>query len=65
LKHRIDAIYTETPFYGSRKITEQLCLDGFDGIVNLAEIDELITMNSRQKWGVSPNGLESTLSERS
>src|SRR2546423_427920 len=24
LKHRIDGIYTERPFYGSRKITEQL-----------------------------------------
>jgi putative transposase len=29
LKHRIDAIYTETPVYGSRKITRQLLLDGF------------------------------------
>jgi putative transposase len=28
LKHRIDEIYTQCPFYGSRKITEQLRLDG-------------------------------------
>jgi putative transposase len=28
LKHRIDEIYTELPFYGSRKITAQLQLEG-------------------------------------
>ncbi len=28
LKHRIDAIYTECPFFGSRRITEQLHRDG-------------------------------------
>lgn len=28
LKHRIDAIYTESPFYGSRKITAQLRREG-------------------------------------
>ena len=29
LKHRIDAIYTQWPFYGSRRITVQLARDGF------------------------------------
>ncbi len=29
LKHRIDAIYTQWPFYGSRRITVQLERDGF------------------------------------
>jgi len=29
IKHRIDEIYTEFPFYGYRKITEQLKKDGF------------------------------------
>ena len=29
LKHRIDAIYTQYPFYGSRRIREQLCRDGW------------------------------------
>lgn len=28
LKHRIDQIYTESPFYGYRKITKQLQLEG-------------------------------------
>jgi len=28
IKHRIDEIYTECPFYGSRRIKEQLCRDG-------------------------------------
>jgi putative transposase len=28
LKHRIDEIYTQYPFYGSRRIREQLCRDG-------------------------------------
>ncbi len=28
VKHRIDEIYTESPFYGSRKITEQLGREG-------------------------------------
>jgi len=28
IKNRIDALYTECPFYGSRRITEQLCRDG-------------------------------------
>ncbi len=28
IKHRIDELYTECPFYGSRRITEQLCRDG-------------------------------------
>ena len=30
LKHRIDEIYTATPFYGSRRISEQLRREGFD-----------------------------------
>ncbi len=30
LKHRIDAIYTQWPFYGSRRITVQLERDGFE-----------------------------------
>src|ERR1700738_4346236 len=40
-------------------VCAQLSEPGGDdaGVVNLAEIDELITMNSGQKWGVSPNGL--------
>ena len=29
LKHRIDEIYTAIPFYGSRKITEQLVQEGY------------------------------------
>jgi len=29
IKHRIDEIYTAYPFYGSRRITAQLCRDGF------------------------------------
>lgn len=29
LKHRIDEIYTELPFYGSRRITEQLKVEGW------------------------------------
>ena len=29
LKHRIDALYTDYPFYGSRRITAQLQHDGF------------------------------------
>jgi putative transposase len=28
LKHRIDAIYTQRPFYGSRRITAQLRREG-------------------------------------
>jgi putative transposase len=28
IKHRIDEIYTKYPFYGSRRITAQLCRDG-------------------------------------
>jgi putative transposase len=30
LKHRIDEIYTKYPFYGSRRIREQLCRDGWE-----------------------------------
>ena len=30
LKHRIDAIYTQYPYYGSRRITEQLRRDGWE-----------------------------------
>jgi len=30
LKHRIDEIYTKCPFYGSRKITAQLQLEGVE-----------------------------------
>lgn len=30
LKHRIDEIYTATPFYGSRKITAQLQQEGYE-----------------------------------
>jgi putative transposase len=30
LKHRIDEIYTQYPFYGSRRITEQLRRDGWE-----------------------------------
>lgn len=30
IKHRIDNIYTDYPFYGSRRITQQLILDGID-----------------------------------
>jgi putative transposase len=29
LKHRIDEIYTQYPFYGSRRIREQLHRDGW------------------------------------
>jgi putative transposase len=29
LKHHIDEIYTEYPFYGSRRITAQLCREGY------------------------------------
>ncbi len=29
IKHRIDEIYTKYPFYGSRRITAQLCREGF------------------------------------
>ena len=28
LKHRIDEIYTKWPFYGSRRITAELCREG-------------------------------------
>jgi putative transposase len=28
IKNRIDELYTECPFYGSRRITEQMCRDG-------------------------------------
>ena len=28
IKHRIDEIYTQSPFYGSRKIAAQLCREG-------------------------------------
>jgi putative transposase len=28
IKHQIDKLYTDYPFYGSRRITEQLCRDG-------------------------------------
>jgi putative transposase len=30
LKHRIDALYTQYPFYGSRRITAQLRREGRD-----------------------------------
>lgn len=30
LKHRIDEIYTATPFYGSRKIAAQLRYEGYE-----------------------------------
>ena len=30
LKHRIDEIYTERPYYGSRRITVTLKLEGWD-----------------------------------
>ena len=30
LKHRIDEVYTKCPFYGSRKITAQLQLEGVE-----------------------------------
>ena len=30
LKHRIDELYTQWPFYGSRRITAQLHLEGVD-----------------------------------
>lgn len=29
IKHRIDEIYTKYPYYGSRRITAQLCREGF------------------------------------
>nr|WP_281168478.1 IS3 family transposase [Desulfovirgula thermocuniculi] len=36
LKHRIDEIYTEHPYYGSRRITAQLRREGFE--VNLKAV---------------------------
>jgi len=46
LKHRIDAIYTKWPFYGSRKITAQLQLEG-------VEINRKATQRHMREMGIA------------
>ncbi|GHO49385.1 hypothetical protein KSX_75480 [Ktedonospora formicarum] len=51
MEHRIDEIYTQCPFYGSRKITEQLRLDGL--LVNRKAVQR--HMREMGIEGISPD----------
>lgn len=46
LKHRIDEIYTKWPFYGSRKMTAQLQLEG-------VEINRKATQRQMREMGIA------------
>ena len=50
LKHRIDAIYTDRPFYGSRRMTAQLQREGY--AVNRKRIQHY--MREMGIWGLAP-----------
>ena len=56
LKHRIDAIYTDRPFYGSRRMTVQLQREGYP--VNRKRIQRY--MREMGIWGLAPGPQTST-----
>ncbi len=56
LKHRIDAIYTDRPFYGSRRMTAQLQREG--SAVNRKRIQHY--MREMGIWGLAPGPQTST-----
>lgn len=53
LKHRIDAIFTEFPFYGSRRITAQLQREG--GVVNRKAVQRHMREMGIVALGPKPN----------
>jgi putative transposase len=53
LKHRIDAIYTATPFYGSRRITTQLNREGL--VVNRKAVQRHMREMGIEAIGPKPN----------
>ncbi|AEJ40391.1 transposase IS3/IS911 family protein [Sulfobacillus acidophilus TPY] len=56
LKHRIDEIYTQRPFYGSRRMTAQLQREGHP--VNRKRIQRY--MHEMGIWGIAPGPHTST-----
>ncbi|SMC07953.1 Transposase InsO and inactivated derivatives [Sulfobacillus thermosulfidooxidans DSM 9293] len=56
LKHRIDEIYTDRPFYGSRRMTAQLNHEGY--AVNRKRVQR--TMREMGIWGLAPGPQTST-----
>lgn len=56
LKHRIDALYTDWPFYGSRRMTAQLRTEGH--AVNRKRIQRY--MREMGLWGLAPGPMTST-----
>lgn len=56
IKHRIDAIYTDRPFYGSRRMTAQLQREGH--AVNRKRIQHY--MREMGIWGLAPGPQTST-----
>ncbi|OLZ12305.1 hypothetical protein BFX06_09870 [Sulfobacillus thermosulfidooxidans] len=56
LKHRIDEIYTDRPFYGSRRMTAQLNQEGY--AVNRKRVQRF--MREMGIWGLAPGPQTST-----
>ncbi|SMC08172.1 HTH-like domain-containing protein [Sulfobacillus thermosulfidooxidans DSM 9293] len=56
LKHRIDEIYTDRPFYGSRRMTAQLNQEGY--AVNRKRVQRF--MREMGIWGIAPGPQTST-----
>jgi len=54
LKHRIDAIFTESPFYGSRRIAAQLRREGV--LVNRKAIQRHMREMGLEAIGPGPGG---------
>lgn len=54
LKHRIDAIYTESPFYGSRRVTAQLRREGV--LVNRKAVQRHMREMGLEAIGPGPAG---------
>jgi putative transposase len=54
LKHRIDAIFTESPFYGSRRITAQLRREGV--LVNRKAVQRHMREMGLEAIGPGPGG---------
>ncbi len=54
LKHRIDAIFTEGPFYGSRRITAALRREGM--LINRKAVQRHMREKGREAIGPGPGG---------
>lgn len=54
LKHRIDAIFTESPFYGSRRITAQLRREGM--LINRKAVQRHMREMGLEAIGPGPDG---------